>query len=775
MTEPTPDMTGSVQPTGESGRSVWGWRAVWALLAAVLLSGVFVVFKVLEYGEDLPSVEQLTAGYNPPQVTRVYAREGTLLASIFTERRTVIPFEQVTAAAKLAFLAAEDASFYEHEGINYLGILRAAYWNVRKRRATQGGSTITQQVVKNTLLDSSRTVRRKVREAILSLRLERSLTKDEIFALYLNHIYLGHGRYGIQEAARFYFGKNAKALRLDEAATLAGIVASPERYSPRRHPERALHRREYVLNQMLEKGFVTKALHEQVSQIPLRLTPSSETESRLAPEMVEQAKKVLREVVVGDEAGDRKVIGGYSVYTTIDPELQSAARSAIRSTLRDYEKRHKLLPPFTKDSHPLWQPVFEGKPKAFGIYTGTVTASDDSTGTLEVRVGDVVGRVQVAADERYNPGRLKPSEFAQPGAALRVSLLEQVEAEEKPRLRLELGPQAALVALSVRDREVVAMIGSYEAWSGGLNRATQARRQPASAFKPFVYSYAVHSREVTAAMPFRLPKNKRREARSLSLRQAIAGSENAVATNVLKRVGAENVLRWARAFGIRSEMKPTSALALGAYEVTPLELAAAYMPFANGGVAGEPRLVMKVQGPSEEHLPLPARPPETRVLTEAEAFLVTDLLRSVVEDGTAVRARALRREVAGKTGTSNQAKDTWFVGYSTDYLAAVWIGFDDALPLGPRESGARTALPAWIDFMQVAHKGLPKTRFSQPSGLLRIKVDPKTGQLPAFGQTLIDEELFLDGTEPSRVADAVNRDAGATEPAETAQDLAPPF
>ena len=771
MTDPSQEV--AVPPVTSKTRAWLRWSLGITLLLAVLL-GAFVALKVSQYSDDLPSVQQLKAGYNPPQMTRVYAREGTLLASIFTERRTVIPFDQIPAPAKLAFLAAEDASFYEHQGINYLGILRAVYWNVRKGRATQGGSTITQQVVKNTLLDSSRTVRRKVREAILSLRLERSLTKDEIFSLYLNHIYLGHGRYGIQEAARFYFGKNAKTLRLDEAAALAGLVASPERYSPRKAPGRALERRTYVLNQMLEKGFITEPLHAQVLDMPLRLSPTSETESHLAPEMVGQAKKVLNEIVSESRGTGDPLPGGYTVYTTIDPELQSAARKAIRGTLRDYQERHEIRPPFHKDRHPLWASAFEGTPRAFGIYTGIVASSDDRAGTLDVRVGDVLGRVHVAADERYNPDRLKPSEFAQPGAALRVSLLEQAEPGDKPRLRLELGPQAALVALSVRSREVVAMVGSYEAWAGGLNRATQARRQPASAFKPFVYSYALHAHEITPATPFVLGTKKSDEGRELSLRAAIAASKNEVATRVLQQVGAKNVVRWAQAFGVRSPMQPTLSLALGAYEVTPLELAGAYLPFANGGLAGEPRLINRVLGPSQEPLKLPLRPPETRVLSEAEAYLMTDLLRSVVEDGTAVRARALRREVAGKTGTSNQAKDAWFVGYSTDYLAAVWVGFDDARPLGRRESGARTALPAWVKFMRVAHADLPKTRFSQPPGLLRIKVDPKTGLLPSFGQT-VSEELFLRGTEPTEVSGGAGADAGAVGQPNPSLALPPPF
>src|SRR5690606_9829853 len=365
-----------------------------------------------------------------------------------------------------------------------LGLARALLANLKAGRTVQGGSTITQQVVKNVLLDSSRSLRRKVREFLLALRLEQSLTKDEIFWLYLNHIYLGHARYGIEEAARYYFGKRARELGLDESALLAGIIASPENYSPRRDAQKALKRRQFVMDQMLRKGFVTQAAYDQVLQMPLRLAPTTESESRLAPEIVHTAKGVVSEVL-----GSAKNTGGYTIHTTIDPELQAAGRHALRANLDRYMERHKLLPPYRSAEIKSWGPPFQGKPRRHKVYVGVVEKVDDLSGVIDVRVGDVVGQLALSTESRYNPTGLPPSEFATVGAVLRVSLQEEPDGETKPNLRLELGPQSALVAIDVRTREVLANVGSYEALAGGLDRVTQMRRQPGSAFKPVLYSY----------------------------------------------------------------------------------------------------------------------------------------------------------------------------------------------------------------------------------------------------------------------------------------------
>lgn len=735
-------------------------------LVGILGAILAVVLVIRHYEATVPSIEELRSGYAPPQVTRIVARDGTLLANLFTERRTVVPLTDVPDHAKLAFLAAEDAHFYEHEGLNYFGMLRALLKNLRSKDTKQGGSTITQQVVKNVLLDAERSYERKIKEAILARRLEQNLSKDEIFALYLNHIYFGHGRYGVEEAARYYFGKHVAELELAEAALLAGLVAAPERYSPRNSPEKALERRRYVLEQMRTKHFVTPELFEKSVKAPLRLAPAVEAEAELAPEAVAIAQRMLREV-----AGDRARLGGYTVTTSIDPALQAHARQAVRKNLEDYAKRQKLLPPFTMKQRRLWGPPFAGQPRANQSYTGVVTAVDDRTATITVQVGDLVGTVDTEAEERFNPQRLPPSKLTEVGALLRVRVLPKSPGATQA-LKLDLGPESAVVLIDVATHEVRALVGSHEALLGGLDRATQAKRQPGSSFKPFLYSYALHSRRFAPASVLELPvtastpgATEDATSRLLSVREAIAKSDNAAAEKLIEEVGAAGVVQWARACGIESELGATRSLALGAYEVTPLEIANAFVTFASGGAYAPPIVVTRIQGPGGVELPLPPRPPPRNVMTPEEAYLTTSLLRGVIQQGTGRAAQALGRPLAGKTGTTNEAKDAWFVGYSTDYAASVWVGYDTPLGLGAGEQGAVTALPAWVEVMKGAHEGRPRTEFPRPGSILLVQVDPATGLLPYEGQEDAVEEEFLPDSAPSERATA---DAGADAEAEDA-------
>ncbi|MBN2192025.1 MAG: transglycosylase domain-containing protein [Polyangiaceae bacterium] len=795
----TPPLDGAVAETspardaGSSPRAprrplrVWCWRTFQILVLLGILAGIAgaitVVLVIRHYEGRVPSVEQLRKGYAPPQVTRVLARDGTVLANLFTERRTVVPLTVVPAHAKLAFLAAEDARFYEHRGLNYFGMLRALWANLRAGKTRQGGSTITQQVVKNILLDDERTYERKIKETILARRLEQNLSKDEIFSLYLNHIYFGHGRYGVEEASRYYFGKHTADLDLAEASLLAGLVAAPERFSPRTAAKRSLERRRYVLGQMLEKGFIDGALHAKSVDAPLRLAPAAEEEADIAPEVVAQAKALLGELV-----GERARLGGFTITTTIDPGLQAAARRALRQNLDDYAKRQKLAPPFTLPHRRLWGSVFTGTPRPNHSYVGTVIDLDDKLSTIDVRVGDLVGRVSLNEESRFDAQRLPPSKFTEKGAALRVHVLPPVEGEDARRLRLALGPQSALVAIDVRSREVRALVGSYEAVPGGLDRATRAKRQPGSSFKPFLYSYALHSRRFAPSSVLELSAAPGRDpeappTRLINVRSAIATSDNAAAEHIIAEVGPANVVAWAHACGVVSELGADKALALGSYEVTPLEIANAFGTFASGGEYAPPRLVTRIVDPDGRELPLPPMPPARRVLTPEEAYLTTSLLRGVVEQGTARRAIALGRPVAGKTGTTNEAKDAWFVGYSTDYVAAIWVGYDSPLGLGAGEQGAATALPGWVEFMRVAHRGRPAVAFPRPPGIVVTRIDAATGLLPYDGQEdAVEEEFLPDGIPAERaLPDAgvlddagVDLDAGAPDEVPSVSDSGEP-
>jgi penicillin-binding protein 1A len=538
---------------------------------------------------------------------------------------------------------------------------------------------------------------------------------------------------------------------------------------------------------------VTREVFDDAEQRPLRLAPVSDGESELSPEVVEHVKKLLTKV-----AGEAATRGGFVVQTTIDPALQAAARKATRDALDAYLVRQKLAPPYTQTERRLWGPAFDGTPKQNKVYVGKVVATDDRAGTIDVRVGLTLGRVDLRHEERFNPKHLLPSELTREGALLRVRLLTPAdEPGGKAELKLELGPEAALVALEPRTREVRALIGSYEAVAGGLDRSTQARRQPGSAFKPLVYGYALHSRRLTLGSLLSLTRTGKDLKKKpppgvaadateykLRVRPALAISDNAAAQKVLEEVGAPNVIDFARSLGIESPLSPTPSLALGAYEVTPIELTAAIATFAAAGEYQPPVLVTRITDSSGREVPLPPLPPRRQVIPAEEAYLITSALTSVIKEGTGKAAAALQRPLAGKTGTTNQAKDAWFVGYSTDIVAGVWVGYDEAMPLGYGESGAVTALPIWISFMKAAGAGRPAVDFPRPGSIISVRIDPATGLLATHDQSDGIDEEYLDGTAPTEIAKPTpepatsaptdDEAAAASSPAPPATPVEPP-
>ncbi len=456
---------------GPSTRAVvftWVKRVVLIGIALAGLSLVAVALLLRHYEEGLPSTDELRK-YSPPQVTRILARDGSLIAEDFVERRTVVHLGEIPPQVKLAFLAAEDASFYEHQGLNYAGMLRAMWVNLRASGSRQGGSTITQQVVKNVLLTNERTYERKMKEVLLSRRIEQELSKDEILELYLNYIYFGHGRYGVEEASKYYFGKSVRELTLAEAAVLASIPKGPARYSPRENMPRALSRHLFVLDQMQEKGFAKPEAIDEAKAQKIVLAPEPETTGELAPEVVSEVRRTLRELV-GDEAQK----GGYTITTTIDPKLQAEARKALRDNLSSYDKRRQIVAPLKKAKKPTF---FEGDPatEKHAVYLGEVTGVDDAKNELFVRVGSVRGSVNLSTAARYNPEKLPASKFAEVGGSVRVAILGLGEADQdgkrtKAQLRLDLGPEGAIVAIDVGSRDILALAGSYEGLRSGLDR-----------------------------------------------------------------------------------------------------------------------------------------------------------------------------------------------------------------------------------------------------------------------------------------------------------------
>jgi len=715
------------------------------------------------YGRDLPPIDSLRH-FDPPQTTRVVDRNGELLGEIFTERRTVVPMERIPRVMVLSVLAAEDADFYRHAGLDYPGILRAVVRDLLSGRRAQGASTITQQVVKLLLLTPERTLSRKIRELILARRLENQLSKDEILHLYLNSINFGRGHYGVEEAARYYFGKDISELSLAEASLIAGVPQSPARLSPRTHPEAARRRQRFVLGQLEAKREeywpdLTAEAIQQARDTEVALAPAPQRQ-QIAPEVMSVARRTLR-AAVGDEAYRR---GGYTVHTTIDAELERAARSALRTGLEAVDERHHLRAPFARPTRrrrrrPL--PEIDAL-RVGGNYVGEVTGADDDAAALLLNVGGHAVRVDLRSAGRYDPESHAASAFAEVGARLHVSILELADGDEPAAARLEVGPEGAVVLIEPRSREILALVGGYQA-APGFDRATRALRQPGSTFKPLVYEQGIRTRRYTPASivvdapavydQWR-PDNYEtwRFEGEIRLREGLAKSINLVAVRVMEQVGPDSVVSFARQLGIESELDASLSLALGASEVKPIEMVNAYATFAAGGRYQDTLLISSIEDAHGQSVALPERAPPRDVLSPAEAFIITSMLESVVDHGTARRARRLGRPAAGKTGTSNEARDAWFVGYTPSLVAGVWVGYDDHRPLGRRESGGRTALPVWIELMQAATADRPRVDFPEPPGVVHARIDPASGKLAWDGQADAMDEVFLEGTAPTEVA-----------------------
>lgn len=713
------------------------------------------------YGRDLPKIDKLH-DYSPPQTTRIVDRKGKLIAEMFDERRTVVPLDKVPRVLVLSVLAAEDADFYVHRGLDYAGILRALIRDAVRGRAVQGASTITQQLVKNLLLTPERTLERKVKELILARSIEQELSKEEILYLYLNHINFGHGRYGVQEASRFYFGKDVSELNLAEASLIAGLPQAPARLSPLTHPEAARQRQLYVLDQLAKKraAYWDDLSLEEIDKArntPAKLAVHGDTPGTEAPEVASYARELL-ESVVGKEAAKR---GGYRVETTIDLALEEQARSAVQHGLAAFDQRRGLTGPLDVPAKP--RKVEKVASLQVGrTYDATVVRANDATGEITLNVGGHAVTAELADLTRFNPKKLKASQLAPAGATTRVSIQHSAAGEASAAGRLELGPQAAVVLIDPRTREVLALVSGDTA-EYGFNRALHAVRQPGSTWKPITYALALDKGLFTAASlvldapevfdEWR-PSNYETwsYAGSVRLREALAQSINLVAVRVMTEVTPPAVVELAHKLGITTDLEPSLALALGASGVRPVELVNAYATFAAGGRFQPHRLVRAIYDSKGNKVKLPKPPPAAQVIKPQAAYVLTSMLESVVKTGTGQAAKKLNRPVAGKTGTSNQARDAWFVGYTAELVAGVWVGYDDHRPLGKGESGSKSALPIWVELMQSASEGRPAVDFPVPSGIEHVAIDPETGKRAYEGQADAIDEVFVAGTAPTETA-----------------------
>ncbi|HEX4354521.1 MAG TPA: transglycosylase domain-containing protein, partial [Polyangiales bacterium] len=613
-----------------------------ACLGLIALAAIFTY-----YGRDLPTIAALKT-YRPPQITRVLDRHGRLVSESFTERRTVVPISKVPRVLVLSVLAAEDADFYRHRGLDYAGIVRALLHDALRGRATQGASTITQQLVKTMLLTPERTIARKIRELILSRRLEQELNKDEILSLYLNQINFGHGRYGVEEASRFYFGKHVEDLDLAEASLIAGVPQNPSRLSPLTHPEAARKRQLYVLSQLEHKraqywdDLSLDAIADARAHMPALV--SSDRTSDAAPEVATMGHDALL-AEVGPEAAK---LGGYTIESTVDLDYEIAARNALRAGLIRLDERHNLQAPLRAPKQkPREEPI--ATLAAGRSYDATVRYADAGNGEFILDVGGHAARAPFKGLERWNPKQLPIDKFAEPGAQVRLIVEKPDGANEPARGRLLLGPQGAIVMIDARTRELLAVIGADEPIYG-FNRATQAVRQPGSTWKPIEFALALEQRKFTpASMLLDAPevydqwKPNNYETwhytGEVRLREALAQSINLVAIRVVAELGPQSVVDFAKRLGIRSELEPTLALALGASAVKPIELVNAYTTFAAGGQFAPVRTVRQIRAPDGKEIKLQPMAAAEEVMSPAGAYLITSMMTSVVQTGTGKAAR----------------------------------------------------------------------------------------------------------------------------------------
>jgi len=761
---------------GRGGRRIplrrWLGRLALGAFAAGVLACAAVLGLVARYAAELPSVEVMR-DYNPSLVTKVLAADGSVLGEFFVERRVILPLGRIPRILQQAFIAAEDADFFEHRGLDPKAVLRAFMRNLVAGGVVQGGSTITQQVARNMFLTSERRLARKVKEAILAWRIEKHFTKEDILGLYLNHIYLGQGAYGVQAASLTYFGRPVGELNLLECAVLGGLPKAPSAYSPIQHRDRALARARYVLDRMAATGVITAEQAAAALRLPLRLVGAGE--ARRGAFFLELVRRTL-ERTYGSDAVLR---GGLEVQTTLDPQLQAAAEEAVRDGLRAVDRRRGWRGPRQRFGELAPEKV-EEVVASLGDWPEQV-APGDRVPALVLEVGARAATVRVGggkaelplAEMRWVRGQgqedrvRSPRQALKPGDLVQVLVLDEGGEGRPARVGLDQEPEVegALLSQDVHTGAVLAMVGGYDFARNQFNRAVQARRQPGSAFKPFIYAAALENgwtpasiivdepiefenRDENARVRVWRPENFEQEFFGPTrLRVALNHSRNVVTIKLLQEVGVPKVIDLSRRLGITSALSPDLTLALGSSGVTLQELTGAYGAIASGGILQQPLTILSVKDRHgrvlESH-----EPAGTEVLAPDTAYVLTSMLQTVVSDGTGWKVKELGRPVAGKTGTTNDYVDAWFMGFTPDIVTGVWVGLDRKESLGWHETGSRAAIPIWLSFMTEATSGRPASVFPVPPSVVFAKIDPESGTLagPDSPDALV--EVFRQGTAP---------------------------
>ena len=752
--------------------------SLWMVLFCMLVAVVATVGLFVYLGRDLPQIGSLK-DYQPPVITSVYSEDGQKIAEFFEERRIVVPLEKIPERLKQAFIAAEDARFYRHKGIDFLSIMRAFFKNLEAGTIVQGGSTITQQVTKSFFLSPERSYERKIKEAILAYRLDKTFSKDEILYLYLNQIYLGHGAYGVAAAAENYFGKTVDQLNLAECAMLAGLPQAPSRYSPFRHPERARQRQIYVLNRMVEEGYITNLEASEAIKTELDIKPRRNLYLEKVPVYTEHIRRYV------EKKYGRKALytEGLQIYAAVNLEMQKIARRQVVKGLEELDRRQGYRGPLSHldveqiENFALeLQQELDKKPPSVGdIVKSVVIEVDDKTGKVIVRLGGQHGIIKFKTmlwarkpdpEVGYWETKVKnPSQVLSKGDVIQVRIKALNDGDKPWDVELYQTPeaQAALICLEAGTGLVKVMIGGRDFTSSQFNRAIQSRRQPGSAFKPIIYAAALDKGYTPATVivdsPIVLedkshdftwkPRNYGKKFYGPTLlREALARSRNVVTIKILQDIGIDYVIDYARKLGIESEINRDLSIALGSSGVSLLEIVKAYSVFANQGYLIEPVFVTKILDRNGQILE-EMSPERKQVIEASTAYIMTSLLEGVVKNGTGRRVRALKRPVAGKTGTTNNLHDAWFVGYTPRYITGVWVGFDQERSLGKGETGSRAASPIFLGFMQEILKNEPVRVFQVPDGVVFAKIDAETGLLPIPESKKTIFECFKEGTVPT--------------------------
>ncbi len=750
---------------------------------SVILAGIASGVGLYLAYRNLPRVESLRE-YRPSLVTRIYSDDNKIVGEFFIEKRVLVPYKAIPVYLKEAVVSVEDDAFYVHKGLDYKGIVRALWVNLISLDIKQGGSTITQQLARSLFLTPEQTILRKLREAILAKRIEKILSKNQILEIYLNQIYLGRGAYGVQSASQMYFGKDVRYLTLSESALLAGIIRSPALYSPYLYQDRSKMRQKFVLRRMVDEGYINEDEYKNAYKQDIYLK-KPEKEEDIAPYFSEY----IRQYLVSGYGMEKVYKGGLNVYTTINYNLQKQATLSVKNGLRSLDKRQGFRGPVVHKSRSEIKEWLEGSRGSLtqavilsgDILEGIVIGVDDDSAT--VRAGRFTGRITLEnmlwARKRLSGAGFKKvtylkddstaRDILQVGDVIYVNVVS-IKDDNNVIFALDQEPlvEGALLSIDPVTGYVRAMVGGYDFKRSEFNRAIQSRRQPGSAFKPFVYGAAIDSGFTAATVlddspiSYSIPgwdKDWTPENYDgkfygpMTLRDALAYSRNVVTIKLAEKVGIDRVIGFANKMGIKSNLERNLSLALGSSGMSVLELTSAYGVFANQGIRVEPMFIKYITDNNNRILERSA-PVAEEVISRQTAYIMTSMMEDVIQKGTGRRARGLGGSLAGKTGTTNNFTDAWFVGYTPNLVTGTWVGFDDIRSIGHGEAGARAALPVWIEYMQTALNYIPSSYFPVPEDIMFVKIDPYNGLLAPSGLTDFQVEIFKKGTEPVEMSKA---------------------